>query len=460
MLTDPELHERPGTFRLIPTAWLRQWALGIKDDLPILNTSGGVSAVDTERNETTVSTGQSESVISRSSVNDGRVQNGETSSKMEVINVVDSSDDEMRLEARLENGEVEEICENEGISVQDLFEEPLSIAPYVCSHGTSALNPLKVREFKFVSETAYSTLISVLKGPIDIELSRLNALCAICCDEVSRGIEKDRARAEIDDDILSVLENDLGAEATETSRRISKEWVSSFKKSSEQRRRMLDFKEQALDASLVPSYDGKKMTDFWLKEGLTTSDDGDINRSLICQHTDIKTDFKKKSIAVSVADWDLITKKYNESTVILNGSQVCVKCACVSRETQELKQLQKDERLIETSTKCMQDLYVRKQAFSNEISDIISLINAETGSMRRKVKTLIQQNGEARYLYIFTRIVFEILKECNFRMVFFLITSSWIQSWREYIDNNTLNRPGILLMQLRSSPERSLLFYV
>jgi hypothetical protein len=392
LLNDRDLQDRPGQFRLIPTAWLRQWALGIKDDVPILNISGNTTAVEPEKKRTTVA----DLCKSSEFISDGGAGTGDTALKMEVIDVVDSSEDEMLTDARGSRTEIKEPPLSEEVPVQDLFEEPLSIVPYLCPHG--ALNPLKVREFKFVSDRAYSTLLSVLKAPLDKELSRQNALCAVCCEEEMQDIERDRENAEIDERILIALESDLGSEATENSYRISKEWVSSFKKSAEQRRRLLDVKEQALDASLVQSSDGKKMTDFWCKEGIAAYDEIDVNRSLICQHTDIKTDFKRKSIAVTDDDWGVIAQKFNGSTIIRSGSQVCAKCACVSKETQELKQLQRDERLLETSKKCLQDLYVRKQAYPNEISDMLSLINAETGSLRRKVKSLMHGNGEARYL--------------------------------------------------------------
>lgn len=397
----------------MPTAWLQQFISGIPTSS---NTSDVIDFCKTFLTASSSVPKESDSVKSDENVDSAASKNEMDANKTddnEVTEVGSDSDTEVdegdaRNEAAKDTlGEAEVDVSNKADAVGDVikhsqhpsefFQGPIDISGIVCPHGASKVHPLNARNFKCIADTAYCQLISVAEVVPGVDLSPAGAICSQCCDDFLRDVSSLSEALKRDEaviDLCSRIANNSAyhfapASDNDPLYRVSREWFSAFKKAAEVKRRRCDLWLQLLNTSATPSVEGGKLPDWSTKsEVLLLSN---INSSLLCEHGNIREDFRRVSVPMLSEDWlRLQSEYYPAATSVADDAVVCEVCQSAAVQTKETKRAMIDERSKEKNDRPLLDLRNRKQAHPPSIVSLVSAFSSQdqSSAVKRQLKSI------------------------------------------------------------------------
>jgi hypothetical protein len=286
-----------------------------------------------------------------------------------------------------------------GAEVQptEFFESPIDISSTLCPHGKGKIHPLNMRNFKCISDTAYCQIISVAEVVPGVDLSPSGAICDECCNEFLREVSKLSEELKRDESITElcgrIAHNSAYHFASPTAGRhvyrLSREWFSAFKKATEAKRRRFDLWLQLLNTSNTPSVDSGKLPDWSTKsEVLLLSD---INSSLLCEHGNIRDDFRRVSIPILEEEWFCLQGDYfPTASSVVEDAVVCEQCQSATVQTKETKRAMIDERSKEKNDRPLSDLRNRKQPHPPSIVSLVNAISSQdqSSALKRQLKSM------------------------------------------------------------------------
>jgi ubiquitin C-terminal hydrolase len=414
----PPPHSRE-EFRLVATRWLRQWATGIADREGGAGGAGAAAGGD----EGEVICIDSDDVDA--TVGDGADGDGDGDVDADADTDADT-DADAAVSSNIPNSRT-----SSGSDLSSsLFDAEIQNMCHVCTKHTAdpaGVSPFDVKHYKFLSEMAYSQLLSAGDGRCDVEIKKSTSLCKECVGGVdSRGQELEREISLIERVVDAVDSDDIerrDSQPDESIYLLSKEWLLGVKRVCAKEKKVLERIKQEIRLC-VPNTKNNPFSadeaDILACDSLERGDvNTNVNQSLFCQHDSHAKNFRKKSVGVSIETWRTLQAETGDRFAwieVPDDSEECPVCVLETSATLEEKRATRDARTNETSSKALHDLFVRKSIFPPILNCILPVTKLEN---HRKAKSMR-----------------ELLVSSSGR--FCLITSSWLGLWRSYIDDTRL----------------------
>lgn len=236
---------------------------------------------------------------------------------------------------KIDDGDYDDVLnENNGDNFNNSQITNINLCQFMCEHKTSAtsLNPNSLTKFKFISQEAYQMIIashpnknnmSIINGSINdhsnnIDLtfpvwSTENIRCDLCCNdyydirnEYNNKVYKYRTTLDAID--AKVEYNTI---TDENSCLILKSWVTTLRyECNSIIKKIANFKKR--------NDNDKKNNTLSFKSDINIDNiDPTINKILYCEHNQLISGFKKRTLFVPIKSWQIIKKHFPEAIQIL-----------------------------------------------------------------------------------------------------------------------------------------------
>lgn len=286
----------------------------------------------------------------------------------------------------------------------------LEFDPLLCIHG-KGVAMANVGQFKIISAEFFNFLSESLSMDITPLLSESNAFCALCRDDFLSNQEVAASKLSFYEDLLTIVEKETLRNCTPSSRingyYISSKWISSLRRLKEQVQKDVVNSDSRKRKATLSSFlvSTKPESD----ESVDTVLDSSVNGCLRCEHGQWSLQYHRRVTPLSSTGWKAILQCFPQALEMkMESVEVCDYCS----QLESVKQAHKSDRLTELSdSKCLQSLSKRKALHNSNLY------------------YLLQDCLDTK------------CSSCGVS-VFYLVSYSWLTTWRKYLVDASSARPG------------------